>query len=139
MFQMTARIYEALKKEENLKVFTEENEKSSEVWLQFGIKNGGSYRIRFISTDDDNDVTVRVFGLVRVEQEKRAALLSVINEINRKYRYFKFYMDDDGDINLQYDFMINCPDPAASAEETVIRIYKMVDDVYPQLMRAMWA
>lgn len=139
MFKMTEAIYRTLKQDEGLKVFTEEREKNSEVWLQFGIKNGGSYRIRFINTDDDNDVAVRVFNLLSVDETRRAAVMPVINEINRKYRYVKFVMDDEGDVHIEYDYLVRCPDPAASARELIIRITRIVDEVYPMLMRAMWA
>lgn len=139
MYQMTTKIYEALKQNGNLKVFTEEASESSAVWLQFGIKNGGSYRIRFISTDNDNDVAVRVYSLVSVEESKRANVLTAINKLNRKYRFVKFNMDDDGDVNVEYDYLVNDPDPSASAMELIIRLVKIIDDTYPELMRAMWA
>ena len=139
MFNMTTAIYEAMTKDNKLKVFTEEHENTSEVWLQFGIKNGGGYKIRFISHDDDNDVSVRIFGLITVEEDQMAKLLPAINELNRKYRFVKFVLDDDGDVNLEYDYLTLCPDPAASAMELVIRIVRMIDDAYPLLMRALWS
>ena len=139
MYKMTKAIYEALKKEENLKVFTEEYEGRSDVWLQFGIKNGGSYRIRFISNDDDNDVSVRIYSLLSVEESHRDKILPAINTLNRKYRFVKFVMDDEGDVNVEYDFPVTSTNPAVSAKELVIRIVKIVDDSYPVLMRAMWA
>ena len=103
MFAATKRIYNALKAKEGLKVFTEENEKSSEVWLQFPVKNGGNYRIKFISTDNDNDVAVRVFGLLRVDDTQKAKILEALNALNVKYRYVKFCCDNDGDVNIEYD------------------------------------
>ena len=139
MYKMTKRIYDELKNSTSLKVFTDETERSSQVWLQFGIKNGGSYRIRFISRDDDNDVAVRVYGLVTVGEENRAKVLPTLNNLNARFRYIKFVMDDDGDINLEYDYPVRCPNPVASAEEIIIRIVKMVDEAYPELMRAMWS
>lgn len=139
MFKMTTAIYNALIEDGDLKVFTEEHEKSSEVWLQFGIKNGGSYRIRFISHDDDNDVSVRVYSLISVEADQREKVILALNDLNIKYRFIKFVLDDDGDVNMEYDYPVKCPDPSASALEMVIRIVKMVDDAYPALMRAMWA
>ena len=139
MYKMTREIYEVLKEKGGLKVFTDEHENSSDAWLQFGSKNGGSYRIRFISKDDDNDVAVRVFGLLTVEDSHRDKIMPVINKLNNKYRYIKFVLDDDGDVNLEYDFTLRCPDPTVSAEEIVIRMVKIVDESYPELMRAMWA
>lgn len=139
MYQMTTKIYETLKQNANLKVFTEEVGNSSSVWLQFGIKNGGSYRIRFINTDNDNDVAVRIFGLVSVDESRREKVLPVLNKLNAKYRFVKFLMAEDGDINVEYDYLVADPNPAASAMELIARIVKIVDDVYPELMRAMWA
>ena len=138
MFKMTTAIYNALKDEDGLKVFTDESEKSSNVWLQFGIKNGGSYRIKFISRDDDNDVAVRVYGLVSLEKDKSNAVLPILNQLNNKYRFVKFVLDDDGDVNIEYDYLMNCPNPAASARELIIRLVNIVDEAYPELMRALW-
>ena len=138
MFKMTQIIYDALQ-EAGLKVFVDELERSSAVWAQFGIENGGSYKIRFISTDDDNDVAVRVFGILKADETNRHKLLPVLNALNAKYRYVKFIMDGDGDVNLEYDYLLNCPDPSASAPEIIARFVKIIDEAYPDLMRAMWA
>ncbi|HIU18805.1 MAG TPA: YbjN domain-containing protein [Candidatus Limiplasma stercoravium] len=138
MFAATKRIYNALKAKEGLKVFTEENEKSSEVWLQFPVKNGGNYRIKFISTDNDNDVAVRVFGLLRVDDTQKAKILEALNALNVKYRYVKFCCDNDGDVNIEYDYPVRSENPENSAEEIVIRFVKIIDDAYPQLMHALW-
>ena len=139
MFKMTQLIYETLKQDDGLKVFTDESDTSSSVWLQFGIKNGGSYKIKFISTDNDNDVAVRVFALLSVDDSQRDKLLPAINELNSKYRFVRFWVDEDGDVNIGYDYPMHCPNPASSARELIIRIVKIVDDAYPLLMRAMWA
>lgn len=138
MFKATQKIYDALNGRSGLKVFTEESEKSSEVWLQFGIKNGGSYRIKFISVDDDNDVALRVYGLIRTDEEHHFQILEALNTLNNKYRYVKFCCDKDGDVNIEFDFPVNCPDPSASAYELVARIVNIVDEAYPVLMRALW-
>lgn len=138
MFAATKRIYNALKAKEGLKVFTEENEKSSEVWLQFPVRNGGNYRIKFISTDNDNDVAVRVFGLLRVDDTQKAKILEALNALNVKYRYVKFCCDNDGDVNIEYDYPVRSENPENSAEEIVIRFVKIIDDAYPQLMHALW-
>ena len=139
MFAATKRIYNALKAKEGLKVFTEENEKSSEVWLQFPVKSGGNYRIKFISTDDDNDVAVRVFGLLRVDDTQKAKILETLNALNVKYRYVKFCCDNDGDVNIEYDYPVRSENPENSAEEIVIRFVKIIDVAYPQLMHALWS
>lgn len=138
MFQATQEIYRELQQVDGFKVFTDEHEKTSDVWLQFSVKNGSSYRIRFISKDDDNDVSVRVFGLVRVETEEKPRILAALNELNVKYRFVKFCCDNDGDVNVEYDYPVNAVNPAASAKEMVIRFTQIIDEAYPVLMRALW-
>ena len=138
MFQATQEIYRELQQVDGFKVFTDEHEKTSDVWLQFSVKNGSSYRIRFISKDDDNDVSVRVFGLVRVETEEKPRILAALNELNVKYRFVKFCCDNDGDVNVEYDYPVNSISPAASAKEMVIRFTQIIDEAYPVLMRALW-
>ena len=139
MFQASEAIYNALKTRDGLKVFTEEHGSSSEAWLGFGIDNGPSYRIHFISNDDDNDVAVRVFSLMSVTEANRDKILPVINELNVKYRFVKFVCDSDGDLNVEYDFPVRGSAPAESAGEIVARFVKIINDSYPVLMRALWA
>ena len=136
MHRMTMAIYDSLKYQSGLKVFTEKYGNSSYAWLQFVTKNGFEYQIRFISKDDDNDVAVRVFGLVNVKTSNRGRILQLINKLNGRYRFVKFVLDDDSDVNIEYDYLNRCPDPVASAEEIVVRIVNLVDETYPELMHA---
>ena len=138
MHQATRAIYNALKKVDGLKPFTDEVGESSNVWLQFPVDNGGSYRIRFISSDEDNDVSVRVFSLISLKGEQRTNILPAINFINNKFRFVKFVVDKDGDVNVEYDYPVRTIDPASSAEEIAIRFAQIIDDAYPILMKAMW-
>ena len=139
MYQATRLIYEALKQVGGFKAFTEEQQDTSCVWLQFSVENGGTYCIRFINTDDDNDTAVRVYSLINVNEGARSRVMKVCNELNRKFRYVKFVCDDDGDVNVEYDFPITGSNPAASAHEIVIRFAGIVDKAYPDLMRAIYA
>ncbi len=139
MYKMTYLIYDTLKKIENLKVYTKETEHSSSVWLKVSVGNDHSYTIYFISNDDNNNVAVRIFGLVSVDKSRWISILPVLNHLNEKYRYAKFTLDGDGDINLEYDYSISCPDPAASAFEIVTRITRIVNESYPTILRALGA
>lgn len=139
MFQTTQAIYDELSQNSGLKVFTEEDEKSSRVWIQFGIQNGGRYHIEFINTSDGNDTAIRIFDLVTVSPDKRGKLLEALNTLNCKYRYVKFTLNQENGINLEYDYPFSGSHPEESALEMVIRLNKVVDDAYPELMRALWS
>lgn len=137
MYKMTRSIHDVLNQKNGLKVFMDETDSSSNAWLQFSGKDGVSYKIRFISRDDDNDVAVRVYGLINVDEPRRIKMLPLLNDLNCKYRYVKFVLDSDGDVNLEYDYPIHSPNPAASAGEIAIRFAKIIDGVYPELIRAL--
>ena len=138
MYQATQAIYNALSRVDGYKPFTEDNDSFSEVWLKFALENGGSYRIRFISTNNSNGVKIRVFKLCSPQGDKRVRILPALNFLNNKYRFAKFVCDKDGDVNLEYDFPVDSQDPAASAEELVRFIAQIIDDAYPILMKAIY-
>ena len=97
------------------------------------------YRIQFISNDDDDDVAVRVFSLLNLDESNREKLLPTINELNEQYRFVKFVCDSDGDLNLEYDFPVNGSNPAESATEMVARFVNIINEVYPVFMRKLWS
>lgn len=138
MYKETRAVYDALSMVDGLKVFTNEGETTSSVWLQFGLKDGKSYRIKFINTDDDNDISIRVYALVSITADQVSKMLPVLNELNAKYRFVKFVCDDDLDINVEYDFPVSCITPEVSAKEMVIRFTDIIDEAYPVLMRKLW-
>lgn len=139
MFQTTQLIYDTLRQNDGLKVFTEEDGKSSRVWLQFGIQNGGRYRIEFINTDNGTDTAIRIFDLVIVSPDKIEKILVTLNALNCKYRYAKFTLTKENGVNIEYDYPVSGKHPEESVFEMVIRLTKIVDDSYPELMRAMWS
>lgn len=136
MFQASKKIQEAFQAA-NLKCSVEEQEGRSIVRAGVSGKQT-NYRVLFISRDEDNDVEVRVFSLVKFPADKRDAGLNAVNECNRKYRYLKFVIDDDNDVNVEFDFPVRTKEPGSVAVEILIRIMKIVDDVYPVFMRSIW-
>ncbi|MBQ7886275.1 MAG: YbjN domain-containing protein [Clostridia bacterium] len=133
----TQEIYDALKAQ-GLKAFIEENGELSTVYAGFSMENGAPIQIRFISTDEDNDVAVRVTELMRVEAERVKTILPVLNRINNKYRYVKFILDGDNDIGVQYDLPLAGDHLGACAVEMIARFVKIIREAYPELMRTIW-
>ena len=87
--------------------------------------------IKFSSTDNDNDVAVRIFSLVsRTPLEKRLQIIEECNELNRKYRFATFFCDKRGSIHMRYSFPIHTPDEGVGemAYEIFIRYIKILND-----------
>lgn len=118
----------------------QEYDDSSLVEAGFRIDNGPFVIARFISRDDDNDVAVRVFAIISVNEEKRQQVLQEVNAVNCKVRHIKFLLDEDGDLNAEYDFPVNLADEQVGkvAVEMFARLMHILNDLYPDSMRAMW-
>lgn len=99
-----------------------------------------SVRIRFINSDDDNDVKVLTENFAKFPESKRIKGLELINDLNRNYKYIKFSIDDDGDLCAQYDLPVSAADEnlGSIVIEIAMRCAKIVDDSYPKIMQSIW-
>ena len=115
--------------------------KNSQI-IQAGIpiENGPSIMVLFIAHVDTNDISIRVFFFFfKVKKEKRLLLLDAINNCNDKFRFFKFSIDSDNDVNVEYDFLTESSNIGPMAFEALVRISSVLDDAYPILMGAVYS
>lgn len=107
----------------------------------FSVDGGPNVMMRFITRDNDNDVAARIFGLItKTPKEKRARVMEACNILNRKIRYMKFYLDTDGDINVEYDFPVHSSDECIGemAFEIFVQTMHILDNEYEVFMKALY-
>lgn len=135
MFRAIAEIQEEFRRREiNCKA-----RQSEGGWLLHTEVSGeaAEYDFFFIKDDaEDNDVGVWVFNLVRVPADRRDAVLEQINEFHRKYRYIRLILGPDDVISAHYGFPVEYPDIAEGAYEIMIRMTRILDLCYDDLVRA---
>lgn len=101
---------------------------------------GVSYTMKFIcKTSDVNVFGLRVFNLVRVSPAKRRDVLELLSQFQSRYRFWRFNLDTDNNVNLEYDFPPATSSHGKMAVEMFLRTMKLVDDIYPELSRCIWA
>ena len=99
-----------------------------------------TYRVHFISTDEDNDVAIRVFNLARFPEEKRTDMFAFANECNSNYRFLKFVVDcDDNTLQAEYDIPQGNQNVAEAAIEILVRIMDILNKMGADMMRRIWA
>ena len=99
-----------------------------------------TYKIQFISLDDDNDVAVRAFDLVKFPEEKKADMTLFANECNSKYRFVKFVVNgNDNTLQLEVDLPAKNEEPAEISFEMLVRIIRIMDEMGADMMRRVWA
>ena len=102
--------------------------------------NGGKISIFFKFDESDTHVHLEGMDFVTVPKDKFDAIYPVLNELNDKYVHVKFVLDtSDGEINARDDDIIQLDSCGPECFELMIRMVQIVEDAYPQIMKAMWS
>lgn len=140
IFKATNLIKQEMDRRE-LKYAVDEYDDESIISAGFGVNNGPNVDVKFISHDDKNTVAIRLYALIhKVADEKVDKMIKAVNECNCKYRYVRFTLDEDHDVNVEYDIPLEASDSTVGAEacEIFIRMMAIVDEAYPTFMSVMW-
>lgn len=122
-----------------IKYAFDEQEDSQIIRAGIPIENGPRIMVLFIARDDDNDIAVRIFGLIsQVKEPQKKKLLDALNICNSKFRFYKFYIDADNDVNVEYDFLTEANNIGPMALEALVRISSILDEAYPIMMKALY-
>lgn len=100
-----------------------------------------SYQIKYICHGNGNAVAIRVFGLAHFPKGREQAAYRLLNGLQSEYRYLKFTLDEDNDVRLEYDLPqdTDLESVGAIGREMLLRIMRMIDEFYPEIMKAIWA
>lgn len=114
---------------------------ASVVEAGFEVEAGPEAIVRFISNNEDNDVAVRIFGLMhRIPSAKRTEVLEACNTLSAKIRFFKFCLDADSSVNVEADLPINTADECVGecCFELFVRIMNVLDNEFHILAEALY-
>lgn len=89
--------------------------------------------------DGDNDVRFVVWHIGKFPDNKLGAGLVACNALNAKFRWIKFYIDNDSEGCAECDAVLDENSAGEECMSLVRRTVSIVDDAYPELMRALYA
>ena len=103
--------------------------------------DNATVKIRVIAVDNDSEVKVMSDDFAKFPGAKLEVGYKLTNQLNRKYKFIKFTIDNDGDLSAQWDLPDSVPSELVGkvAMEIVLRMFKIIDDAYPEVMKAVWA
>lgn len=112
---------------------------SNRVNIIYNCKNLDSIKV-IVTFDEDGEglVSLHSWSLGKANDSDFAALLIACNLLNTKYRWVKFYIDDDKDITMQIDGVVDYETVGSETLQLVRRMVSIGDESYPVLMRAKW-
>ncbi len=141
MFNATRLLDEEFKAH-NLKYSIRESDNVQIIDVPFGIQNGPSVIVHYIASDQGNDLTILMTNLVHnVPDEKRSRMLETMNALNKEYRFIKFTLDSDNDLDVKADFPSTTSDESLGpmAFEIFVRIMRIMENAYPMIARALYS
>ncbi len=121
--------------EKGIQYDVNEKDDATVVSVMTSAKKIKSITVHLIIDDDDKHVSLCCIGFVQVKPENYADALIACNECNQKYRWVKFVVDDDLDVNA-LDDAVTSPDTAGEELcELMLRMMALVDECYPVFMK----
>ena len=115
---------------------TGENE--SVIMTGFGGKeNVGSVGL-VLFFDEERTVHFTTKDFVHVPQNRMDAIYPLLNELNKRYRWAKFTVDDEGDIFAETNGVLDLDTCGDECIEIILRLVDIVDDAYPSIMKGIY-
>ena len=107
----------------------------------FEVEAGPEVVVRYISNDEDNDVAVRIYGLMhKIPPTKRTDVIEACNTLSAKIRYYKFYLDANSNVNVEADLPVRTDDVCLGecCFELFVRIMSILENEYHVLAEALY-
>ena len=70
--------------------------------------------------------------------DRIADVLVVCNQMNQRFRWVKFYVDNDSDVMIEDDAIVTPENAGEELFELLIRTVNIMKDAKPSIMRAMF-
>lgn len=106
----------------------------------FALENCEGVKILIVFDDDDHSVAIRALNIVKIPDAKKDDMYTLVNELNRKFRWIKFVIDDeDNTINAEDDAIIQLDSCGEEVFECSLHFAAIVDEAYPEIMKKIFA
>ena len=89
----------------------------------------------YFDKDGDDMVEFRCFEIMNFSGKEGEGIFAC-NELNAKYRWVKFYVDDDADIICEADAYIDTQTCGEECMNMVRRVVNITDKAYPTFAKA---
>lgn len=90
--------------------------------------------------DEDGEalVALRCWSFGTIPKDRYAKALITCNQMNVKYRWIKFAVDNDSDLALSLDAVVDIDTVGAECLQLVRRMVNIYDEAYPTFMNLVW-
>lgn len=96
-------------------------------------------RILIAFDTEDAKAEFSCFSIGKFDEEQFPKGLIACNSCNARYRWAKFYIDDENYVGVRADAILDEDSCGEECLELIIRLVNIVDEAYPVFMKARWA
>ena len=104
------------------------------VFTTYNGDNFKSQRFSMFFDEDGKSIAMRVFSILNFSPDQLMYAYEFCNKMNMKYRWLRFYVDDDLELTAAMDAVITLDTCADECREILGRTVSIVDDVYGELI-----
>lgn len=122
-----------------IKYEVQERENHDWVGVTFTGDNLRAIILQFFFSKETEDFALRVFSIAKVPENSTVDILKVCNDLMIKYRWMRFYLDENNEVTAAYDASVTLETSDLISATIMFRTVNIVDECYPQIMKALWA
>lgn len=128
--------------ERNITFIREQSNERTCFMFPMHINNMPLLYMEFVISEN-NEATfscLSILSMKELEESKYMEILKMLNNLNCKYKFMKFYLDDSKSICAEYDCVIY-GDGAIACEQvltTMFRLKKIISHCIEDIMRTIW-
>lgn len=108
--------------------------------LSFALDNREGLRLVIHFSENGDSIKISAYDLVKFPSDRKDRMYKVCNELNAKYRWVKFYVDErDDTITADTDEIIQMDSCAEHTVQATVQLVQIADEAYPDIQRALWS
>ena len=108
------------------------------VRVRFRAHNLDVVELHILADLENTNLALRCFDVCRVPKDRQARMEHCLNELNRRRRWYHFYIDEEGGVVAACDAVVAPGTAGPVGMELILRGVDAVDEGYPVLMKALW-
>ena len=106
----------------------------------FSLDNREPLRVIMHFDSDCESVKLVAYDLAKFPADRKDRMYKVCNDLNAKYRWIKFYVDEkDNTITAEDDAVIQIDSCAKETVQCCIQLVQIADEAYPEIQKAIWS
>ena len=116
-------------------------EEENRIRIAYGdLDNIGRAEVLVIFDDNDTSVGLRCFNVCNIPENKVVNLYEVCSKLNERYRWIKFFVDEnDNTITAADDAIVQAETSGEEVLDLVRKMIHIVDEAYPEIMKSLWS